>query len=133
MVLLAHANHQIAKLSNYQIKPMAIQLHQIRIELDYLWSIRLGACLRIMSVDKPYNYNYAITDTLRRLEYNKIIPCAPGQLVLCNPDVNGNSKFWTMDKKIVQDQINQGKLIFNTIPSNWSRLKYEANKVDEVI
>lgn len=106
---------------------MAILLDNIRLQHDFLWSIKLGASLRIMSVDKPYTYEYAIyTSTYRQL-YTKIIPCAPGQLVLCNPDINGNSKFWTMEKTIVQNQIDTGKLIYNNIPTNWSQLKNQAN------
>ena len=102
-----------------------LKVKLIRIELDFLWSIRLGACLRIYSYDKPYVYkwktwsrcgqhlnNYGKVDKTpcpdlcpcylnqeREFNHTRTIPCGPGQLVLGNPRTEGRSDFWTRSPK----------------------------------
>lgn len=134
---------------------MPIQVNKIRIELDFLWSIKLGAALRVYSFNEPYTHTWhtwskcgrymrangtinpepncpsgcpCYLNEPKRYEQKLIIPCAPGQMVIGRPDVNGGSQFWARPIAEVQKNIDSGKLLFNNIPTNWSKLKYEANK-----
>ncbi len=130
-----------------------IDVTKIRLELDYLWSIKLGACIRVYSFHKPYTHTWhswskcgqylntdgAINKTScpancpcylnREIRYphTTIYPCAPGQCVIGIPDINGGSKFWTRSIEVLQKQVNDRHLLFNNIPTNWYKLKMEAN------
>lgn len=99
-----------------------------KLNTDFLWSIRLGAQLRVLSYGEPYRYYYGPYNEFEQTSaYVRTIPCGPGQCVLCNPDTNGRSQFWTLPTTELEKQIQDGKLILNGIPKNWERLKRDAD------
>ena len=130
-----------------------MDLTKIRLELDFLWSIRLGASLRVYSIGEPYTYTYHLWSKCGqyltasgkrntapcpascgcflndpvRYTFSVVYQCAAHECVIGNPDINGGSKFWVLPIAEVQQQINQGKLLLNNIPTNWSQLKNQAN------
>jgi len=92
-------------------------------ENDFLWSVKLGAQLRVLSYEQDYEYIYAVSSEPGYNRYRKLILCGAGQCVLCLPDVDGKAQFWTIPIKSLEDQISSGNLILNSIPQNWYQLK----------
>lgn len=92
-------------------------------ENDFLWSIRLGAQLRVLSYEAPFEYKYAISEERDYRIYRKIIDCQKGYCLLCKPDVDGKGIFWQIKITDLENQIQNGNLILNSIPYKWHELK----------
>lgn len=90
---------------------------------DFLWSIRLGSQLRILSYENDFEYIFAKLDEPGYKTYRKIIPCKAGHCILCKPDIGGKAVFWEVEISQIEEQIKSGALILNSIPQNWYDLK----------
>lgn len=96
-------------------------------ENDFLWSVKLGAQLRVLSYEQQFEYIYQ-TEEEPGKRFRKVINCSKGYCVLCKPDTCGKGVFWVIKIDELESQIISGKLILNNIPMNWSELKLQLNR-----
>jgi hypothetical protein len=90
---------------------------------DFVWSIRLGSQLRVLSYEQDYLYEFAYMQNGMRILNRRVITCGKGQCVLCRPEIGQESSFWVIDIADLEKQVSVGKLVLNGIPANWHRLK----------
>jgi len=90
---------------------------------DFLWSCKLGAQLRVLSYDVPLKFEWTVYEHGYKKEKNTIVNCAKGQCVLYYPKKIDEPVFWTLSEMQLIEQIDNGSLILNGIPSNWHSLK----------
>lgn len=94
---------------------------------DFLWSVKLGAQLRVLTYEQPFEYIYQNEES-PGMRFRKIIDCGKDQCILCKPDVCGKGVFWVIKIEELENQIRSGKLILNNIPINWNELKLQLNR-----
>lgn len=90
---------------------------------DFLWSVKLGAQMRILQYDVPLKFEWSILQDGMRINKERIISCEKGQCILYYPKTETEPVFWTLPESELENQIKQGSLILNGIPSNWRQLK----------
>lgn len=93
---------------------------------DFLWSVKLGSQLRVLSYEEPFEYVWSVMSEPGNKRYRKVISCQKGKCVLCKPDVDGKALFWVLDISELENQINSQNLLLNKIPADWYDLKIKV-------